>query len=683
MATAPPKCSPLKATCLNDVPFADDCAGLETGCNETGRGVPSNLHRYVRCRVNPIALIAGLLALTLLTLLASCGSEEPTRRGGEEQSREGTATLGPTPRPTVVVAETSAETDRQALIAFYEAVGGPDWKDNTNWLTDAPLGEWYGVTTDANGRVVTLNLSDNDVVGELVPELANLTRLVELDLSPNQISGGIPPEFGGFANLRRMYLGTNRLTGNIPPELGNLPAMSEVSLTEEQLSESIYYIEENEIREINLWNNQLSGEIPPELGKLHGILGLRLAFNRLEGKIPEELSQMRSLRTLNFRENRLSGEIPASLAAMPFLYGIYLGDNQFNGEIPPEFGQMKYLWSLSLGGNRLEGEIPPELADAPSLTYLDLEDNELSGEIPEELGFLAEIRGLNLSNNRLSGGIPGSLGGLEELETLNLTGNRLTGAFPQELGRLTELHWLYIGGNHITGCVPAEMDRPLDMIGVKDLVTGIKHEPSDLGGLPFCTESATAARRPQTASATAVPAIEPTATMLPGSCQGGVPVRSRVSADSRVSIEFLQASWSEYVQDDGTVLPVIIQPVWVTNSHRLDAIVHPRVEVPSHPGQFRWAEGIVSYIQEPRDLWKLNSRAIEEIEIALIPDSPDWDWDSFDYGCDLEIQFYLHKYEQPPRGEGGPVDAFGIQYGGRVLDEFQAIGVRTITLNPP
>ena len=48
--------------------------------------------------------------------------------------------------------------DRAALVAFYEATDGPNWVNNAGWLTDAPLGDWYGVDADGRGRVVRLNL---------------------------------------------------------------------------------------------------------------------------------------------------------------------------------------------------------------------------------------------------------------------------------------------------------------------------------------------------------------------------------------------------------------------------------------------------------------------------------------------------------------------------------------------
>ena len=57
--------------------------------------------------------------------------------------------------------------DRQPLVALYFATDGPNWTNNTNWLSNAPLGEWHGVTTDDSARVVKLVLSDNNLSGRL------------------------------------------------------------------------------------------------------------------------------------------------------------------------------------------------------------------------------------------------------------------------------------------------------------------------------------------------------------------------------------------------------------------------------------------------------------------------------------------------------------------------------------
>ena len=70
--------------------------------------------------------------------------------------------------------QTSPETDREALVALYNATGGPNWDSSGNWLRDVPIGEWFGVTTDDNGHVTELNLRDNPLSGETPPELGNL-----------------------------------------------------------------------------------------------------------------------------------------------------------------------------------------------------------------------------------------------------------------------------------------------------------------------------------------------------------------------------------------------------------------------------------------------------------------------------------------------------------------------------
>ena len=46
--------------------------------------------------------------------------------------------------------------DRAALVALYNATDGPNWTNNSGWLTDTPVGQWYGVATNDSGRVTSL-----------------------------------------------------------------------------------------------------------------------------------------------------------------------------------------------------------------------------------------------------------------------------------------------------------------------------------------------------------------------------------------------------------------------------------------------------------------------------------------------------------------------------------------------
>ena len=48
---------------------------------------------------------------------------------------------------------------------LYNAADGDNWADNRNWLSDRPIGEWAGVTTNESGRVTKLDLAENRLSG--------------------------------------------------------------------------------------------------------------------------------------------------------------------------------------------------------------------------------------------------------------------------------------------------------------------------------------------------------------------------------------------------------------------------------------------------------------------------------------------------------------------------------------
>ena len=110
-------------------------------------------------------------------------------------------------------AQTSISTDRAALVALYNATDGPNWRTDTNWLSDRPLGAWRGVRTDGNGRATSLDLSANQLSGEIPPELGSLSNLEWLDLNGSRLSGEIPSELGSLSNLERLDLHGNQLSG--------------------------------------------------------------------------------------------------------------------------------------------------------------------------------------------------------------------------------------------------------------------------------------------------------------------------------------------------------------------------------------------------------------------------------------------------------------------------------------
>ena len=91
--------------------------------------------------------------------------------------------------------------DRAVLRVLYNETGGADWTNNMNWLSGEPLSEWYGVTTDANGRVTILSLSANGLTGTIGAELGVLTRLTGLYLNGNTLSGPLPLTLAQLSQL--------------------------------------------------------------------------------------------------------------------------------------------------------------------------------------------------------------------------------------------------------------------------------------------------------------------------------------------------------------------------------------------------------------------------------------------------------------------------------------------------
>ena len=376
--------------------------------------------------------------------------------------------------------------DREALVALYNATGGANWANNANWLTNAPISQWHGVTTDASGLVTSLGLNDNQLSGTMPTQLGSLSNLQELNLTRNQLTGTIPAELGRLTNLTILALGGNQLTGTIPTWLGGLTTLEEVYLWGNPLTGQIpsQLASLTNLRELHLSSNQLTGTIPTWLGSLTNLRGLDLGDNQLTGEIPTELGSLANLQELSLWGNQLTGEIPTELGSLANLQELWLGGNQLTGEIPTELGSLTNLTILALGGNQLTGTIPTWLGGLTTLEEVYLWGNPLTGQIPSQLASLTNLRELHLSSNQLTGTIPTWLGSLTNLRGLDLGDNQLTGEIPTELGSLANLQELSLWGNQLTGEIPTELGglanlQELSLWG--NQLTG--EIPTELGGL--------------------------------------------------------------------------------------------------------------------------------------------------------------------------------------------------------
>ena len=421
-------------------------------------------------------------------------------RGAGEGTATITATAGEASGDALVTVTTVTNSDQAALVALYNATDGPNWVNNVNWLTDAPLGEWYGVRTNAEGRVVQISLQGqydsearkyiyHGLRGELPAELANLTELTGLYLGYNSLVGPIPPELGNLAELTSLFLNWNSLVGPIPPELGNLAKLETLDLNRNRLSGPIPPELGNlaELNSLDLWSNDFSGSIPSELGNLPALRTLILGANSLTGPIPPELGNLADLRTLHLRANDLTGPIPPELGNLADLVFVDLRWNHLIGPIPLSFlqlGQLQRFWvrgqdvcvpgasSFVAWWERIEirdteGVIFCNAADAAALKSLyDRTDGagwtesdgwlgddaveEWYGVTADSLGHVTE---LDLEGNGLTGRLSAALGNMTRLTRLRIADNGLTGRLP---GTLTELPLVEFRYSETELCVPAE-----------------------------------------------------------------------------------------------------------------------------------------------------------------------------------------------------------------------------------
>ncbi|KAK1691812.1 hypothetical protein QYE76_008509 [Lolium multiflorum] len=138
-------------------------------------------------------------------------------------------------------------------------------------------------------NLLLLNLSSNSFIGSIPWEILSISTLSKgLDLSYNQLSGNIPSQIGHLMNLNSLSISNNQLSGEIPSALGEC-----------LLLESLH-----------LEKNFLQGKIPGSLSALRGIYEMDLSQNNLSGTIPEFFESFTSIYILNLSFNELEGPVP-------------------------------------------------------------------------------------------------------------------------------------------------------------------------------------------------------------------------------------------------------------------------------------------------------------------------------------------------------------------------------------
>ncbi|KAH6828920.1 hypothetical protein C2S53_013487 [Perilla frutescens var. hirtella] len=111
-----------------------------------------------------------------------------------------------------------------------------------------------------------------------------LSLVTNIDLSMNNLSGEIPKELTSLVGLRSLNLSGNHLTGSIPESIGAM----------------------KQLESLDLSRNSLSGQIPNGFTLLSSLSYLNLSFNKLIGRIPES-TQLSTMEASSFMGNNLCG----------------------------------------------------------------------------------------------------------------------------------------------------------------------------------------------------------------------------------------------------------------------------------------------------------------------------------------------------------------------------------------
>ncbi|KAK3425677.1 hypothetical protein EUGRSUZ_F02181 [Eucalyptus grandis] len=283
-------------------------------------------------------------------------------------------------------------------------------------------------------NIVSLQLLQNQLSGEVPIEFGEFQRLVNLSLYTNMLHGSLPQKLGSWAQFDYIDVSENFLTGTIPPDMCKQGTMRELLILQNSFSGEIpgAYANCSSLTRFRVSNNSLSGVVPAGIWGLPKVDMIDISLNQLEGPITSDIKNAKALTQLLVGNNHLSGKLPEEVTEAELLVKIDLSYNKFSGEIPESISKLKSLGSFYVQYNMLSGAIPESLSSCVSLSNLNMAHNSVSGEIPSSLGSLLTLNSLNLSDNELLGQIPASLSSLR-LSLLDLSNNRLTGPIPQSL----------------------------------------------------------------------------------------------------------------------------------------------------------------------------------------------------------------------------------------------------------
>ncbi|GJP65001.1 hypothetical protein CLOP_g21929 [Closterium sp. NIES-67] len=258
------------------------------------------------------------------------------------------------------------DAQRAALLALKAAWGSDFFKAET-WSDADGEQQWWGVTVDADGDVMALELPNANLEGEIPDELTKFQDLVTLDLRGNKLSGSIPTGiFSNLTSLREIYLSDNRLEGKVPWI-------------------EFFYSNDSKVSTLRLDGNKLGGKIRPKaFDNATSLQALFLGNNKFYGKIPRSLGSCKEISVIDLKNNEFSDLMPTTIADLPALEVLDVSGNKLTGSIPNFLGRLPSLINLDLSNNLFSGLVPPSFQlFSHTARAVKIGDNFLTGPLPQ------------------------------------------------------------------------------------------------------------------------------------------------------------------------------------------------------------------------------------------------------------------------------------------------------------
>ncbi|XP_039118219.1 receptor-like protein 43 [Dioscorea cayenensis subsp. rotundata] len=365
----------------------------------------------------------------------------------------------------------------------------------SHWLPGTDCCGWEGVSCDeASGLVVSLDLSERYMGGNIMPSLFNLTSLQTLNLAYNdfnQLSAVLLSDLEKMANLTHLNLSYSGIFGQVPmgisrltklisldlssdiypfklekPDLGtlirNLSNLKElyldyvnVSSSRTEWCQAISHSAPG-LEALSLIHCSLSGPIDSSFSKLRNLSILRLNSNNLLSQVPDFFANFSSLTELSLSSCRLKGLFPRSMFELLNLKTLDLSFNPMLAGFLPEFLLNSSLEALTISNTNFSGSLPNSLRNLKSLTSLYLDGCNFSGPIPLSIWNLSQLTDLDLSYNHFSGELP-PMPASSKISTLLLSYNNFTGLISNTFDSAQQLVSLHLDGNSLTGSIPVSL----------------------------------------------------------------------------------------------------------------------------------------------------------------------------------------------------------------------------------